>query len=124
MARETQRVSVLLVDDDPVLVETLAKELHRHGHAVTGISSFYDALERLDAPGSTFDVLIADIHLDRGNGVALVRMARLRHPNIRTIYICGHHLDTPEVGELLAKPVSGDDLARAIERVLNDRQPT
>jgi DNA-binding NtrC family response regulator len=78
---------VLLVDDDPRFVETLAMLLRLEGYTVTGESTVEAAVQYLSA--STPDVLITDIALGRSNGWELVRFANQRNPDLHVIVVTG-----------------------------------
>jgi CheY-like chemotaxis protein len=112
---------VLLVDDDQVLAEALAQVLRGAGYLVQLAPDYRLALEVLesDAP---LDLLVCDIVMpDRVNGLALGRMARLRRPELKIIYITGHDIPGIEdeaLGPVLRKPIDNDLLIAEIERVL------
>ena len=59
---------------------------------------------------------------DRLNGMALSRMARIRRPKIRIIYVSGYDIpgfEREAHGTMLRKPVSADELLTEIARTLS-----
>jgi CheY-like chemotaxis protein len=112
---------VLLVDDDQVLAEALAQVLCGAGYQVQLAPDYRLALEVLES-NALVDLLICDIVMpDRVNGLALGRMARLRRPELKIIYITGHDIPGIEdeaLGPVLRKPIDNDLLIAEIERVL------
>lgn len=67
---------ILVVDDEAVNIEIIARMLEPHGHAVTGAGSAEEALEVLR--GSTFDLIILDLVLPGKTGMqALSEMKTL-----------------------------------------------
>lgn len=113
-------LSVLLVDDEPTIVETLFAFLHGQGCKMTITTDSVQAREILKS--SSFDLALLDISMPRVNGADLARQARARLPGIRIIFITGI-IDPDEVEEktagienfrLVEKPFSLSDLQRII----------
>lgn len=112
---------VLFVDDDQVFAEVLAQVLRRVGYEVQVAPDYRLALEVLES-NALVDLLVCDIVMpDRVNGLALGRMARLRRPELKIIYITGHDIPGVEdeaLGPVLRKPIDNDLFVAEIERVL------
>ena len=58
---KTSQPRILLVDDDPVIGETLKAVLEMHQFQVIGAGNVADALYLIDTQG--FDVLLSDLHM-------------------------------------------------------------
>ncbi len=114
---------VLVVDDEPLVVSSLARNLR--GHDVTGAHSAQGALELLEA--GQFDVVVCDLMMPEMTGMDLHAATRVKHPALasRFIFITGgaftenarrfaNEVQLP----LLAKPVDLDALRRAIASVV------
>ncbi len=69
---------VLLVEDDPVLADGLARLLESHGMAVDVLRNGSDADAVLQRPGVARDVLVLDIGLPGLDGFDVVRRLRAR----------------------------------------------
>ena len=73
----------------------------------------------------TFELLLSDVRLPDGNGVALAKLLRKRNPKLPVLLISGYVDDEsrkllePSDFTLLAKPLSADALARAVRRALD-----
>jgi CheY-like chemotaxis protein len=113
---------ILLVDDDEVLRDATASILRAAGYRVQTAPDHRLALEILER-GDPVDLLILDIVMpDRVNGFALARMARLRRPHLKVIYISG--FDIPRgvgdaaLGPIIRKPFDDDQLLAEIARIL------
>jgi DNA-binding NtrC family response regulator len=78
---------VLLVDDDPGFVQTLAMLLRCEGYTVISVSTVDAAVHSLRA--STPDVLITDIAIGRSNGWDLVRSENQHNPELPVIVVTG-----------------------------------
>ena len=70
-------ISVLLVEDDPVLADAIARLLESHAIAVTTLRDGAAADARL-ATSDSFDVLVLDIGLPGMDGFDIVRRLRAR----------------------------------------------
>jgi PAS domain S-box-containing protein len=112
---------ILLVDDHPDTLLTLAKLLRRWGYAVVTADSVHSALEL--AAREPFDVLISDLGLGDGSGLDIMR--GLRHKDhIRGIAFSGYGTEedirkSHEAGfeDHLVKPVSFEALRAAVQRI-------
>src|SRR5579863_6678582 len=113
-------VSILVYEDDPAWAGALAATLRNCGYTVQIANHFAPALEALVA--TSVDLLVADIVVPGGvNGMALARMARMRCPSIKTVYVTGHDLgglDADIDAPILRKPVSDERLLDTIRGVL------
>lgn len=121
--------TVLIVEDEDSLRETLSRYLVHEGHEVIAAASGYEALEAgFDvAP----DVLIADWMLKNHiHGLHVSEVFRALHPRLNTILITGfpsrdllEESDRCGVSRLLEKPFDLTDLHDAVEGALA-RVPT
>jgi CheY-like chemotaxis protein len=116
--------AILLVDDDPEVLATLAEMLRTAGHAVTTATGGLPALDILDR-GEGLDLLLTDVIMPGLNGFNLARMAFLRRPDLKMLYLTGY-AETEEVmrdggkrhGKLLRKPIGYDELVEEVDTAL------
>jgi two-component system cell cycle response regulator CpdR len=121
--------SILVVDDDPDVLDTVATIIRSAGHRVSAAANGDDALDLLDSD-FPLDLLVTDIVMPGINGLSLARLVRDRRPTIRILYISGFS-DAPEVrrdigedrllGKLLKKPLLPRDLRREVNEALSQR---
>src|SRR5580704_11633133 len=108
---------ILLVDDDEIWVEAASRILRSGGYEVVQAPDHREALQILEGP-RRIDLLLTDVVMPRRvNGVALARMAGMRRPGLKVIYITGYDLPgLPEEasGTILRKPIEGDVLLREV----------
>jgi len=118
-ARVDRRPTVLLVDDDPLVRESLASELQDQGFRVAQADGGPSALARLDG-GETVDLLVTDLSMAGMDGVKLVQEAKRRRPNLPAIIVTGYAGDAMSLAlsgalggafTLLRKPVTGLQIA-------------
>ncbi|MCO6418169.1 response regulator [Siccirubricoccus sp. KC 17139] len=113
-------LAVLLVDDDPLVLASLAEMLADLGHRTVTAASGPEALARLDAT-ARFDLVITDHAMPGMTGLQLAEaLARLR-PGLPVLLATGYaELDgaCPAGLTCLAKPFSQETLAQAIRDCL------
>lgn len=110
---------VLVVDDEPALLDALKIALERGHCEVTACRTFEEARQRL--LGEDFDVLITDVRLGAFNGIQLAVVARDRNAATRIVVFSGY--DDPvlrsEAANLgatyLVKPISAEQLLNFID---------
>ena len=117
---------ILVVDDEPVVLEVLAGLLGLQGHEVETVGSGTAALEKIAA--ISYDLIFSDVRMPGLDGPGLYREISERHPALlaRLVYITGDTL-SPDVEAFLsrtavtclAKPFVFDDLERVVGRFLS-----
>lgn len=120
-----ERLSVLLVEDDPVNQRVAEGLLHASGHEVATVGRGEDALAA--AAARDFDLIITDLHMPGMHGLEIIRRVRaLADPARAGVPILVLTADVTEESRrssieagadaLLAKPV----LRRTLDRALAD----
>ncbi|MCC6416835.1 MAG: response regulator, partial [Gemmataceae bacterium] len=124
-----RRYAVLLVDDEPAVLNTTAALLRTQGHAVTTTPLAIDALARLQAAAADepFDLLITDLAMPDMNGLQLVSAARAAGLDLPCIIVTGWDMDLDMetrrragVDAVLTKPFTLDELRAVIARAMGD----
>ena len=111
---------VLLVEDEPTVLEVAQAMLVDAGFRVIPASDAGDALTALHS-GAAIDALVCDVVLPGGaSGFDIAREACRIRPGLRAILVSGYAADVlARLGgdsgfELLAKPYTRDDLVRLV----------
>jgi DNA-binding NtrC family response regulator len=122
-----KRGSLLLVDDDRQVLESMAAWLREQGHRVetaSGVQTGQQALER-----KRFDLAVVDVRLSDGDGFDVLAHCRLHSPGTAVILITGYGsvetaVEAIRAGafDLLTKPLIDEELELAIDRALNQRE--
>src|SRR6266545_3341483 len=114
---------ILVVDDERFFQELFRELLQAAGHQVRVSASGADALKLMAE--EHFDVLLTDIVMPGLDGVALVREAKKRDPDLEAVAITGHDdvrlaVQAMKAGcaDFLTKPVDRDELVQVCERAL------
>jgi signal transduction histidine kinase len=111
-------VSVMVVDDEPVLREQVVRLLVAAGHRARAHGSAAEAL----ADDAAVEVLVTDLQLGTGpTGVELAEQLWARRPSLRVVLMSGFTADPASTAPLIArgavfvaKPFSADALLRAV----------
>jgi diguanylate cyclase (GGDEF)-like protein len=114
---------ILVVDDEKLFRDMLGDVLARAGHVVRTAASADEALAL--AAADRYDLLVTDVVMPGMDGVALVREARRRDPELEAVAVTGQDdvrlaVDAMKAGcaDFLTKPVDHGELAAVAERAL------
>jgi len=120
---------ILIVDDDPALLEALpqALKLRMNGIAIDTSETAADALERLRA--IDYDAIVTDIKMPGMDGLALLREIQQVRPATPTLLITGHGEHDLAVQALrggaydfVAKPIDRDYFVASLWRAIQVRR--
>ena len=110
-------MKILVIDDDPAVLEAVALMLTSGGHTVATAGGGRDALARLEA-GETMDLVLTDLRMPEMSGWEVVRAVRSRWPTVRVGLMTGALLSLREqrdpVDVLLTKPMTLEQLLGAV----------
>jgi two-component system cell cycle response regulator CpdR len=106
--------SVLVVDDDPTVLEVLADMLDDLGCDVISAGSGADALDQLKL-NERISILITDINMPGMDGHELTELAKRIRPELKVLQLSGRE---PRRGgyPMIRKPFTEEDLANTMER--------
>src|SRR5215210_8951641 len=117
--------SILLLDDDIELADTLKHLLESHNFVVTTVKNGVEGLHEIMA--LDYDIIMCDMLMPAMAGDMFYIAVQRTKPHLcsRFIFITGH-ADNPKVTEFLSKtdaltlykPVNSEDLIRSISFVL------
>ncbi|NCO36213.1 MAG: hypothetical protein AUJ92_06665 [Armatimonadetes bacterium CG2_30_59_28] len=119
--------SVLIVDDERMIREYFTSVLENYDLAVTSVGSGEEALTELEK--AHFDLVISDIQMPGMSGVDLTRRIRETNPGIPILLITGAAPEemiaegTSQGTYFLRKPMSVQEIMRAVEMILNIKPP-
>lgn len=119
--------SILLVDDDHYLADSMGQWLGEQGFHVTISYSLDDALAQLTR--RAFRLVLTDLRLGDDDGFALIQAAKKTLPHCSVLVITGYA--TPETAvqavragafDVLTKPLIDEELLLAIQRATRQQQ--
>lgn len=118
--------SVLLVDDDPDILAIHELFLKDWGMQVHCASSLLQALSLVEK--QSFDLVLTDLHLEKGSGSDLLKVIRSQQDECATILCSGSGVSTDWqeryaqiADEVLIKPVQPERMKAVISRALSAR---
>ncbi len=118
---------ILLVEDEPVVRQSLVEFLQKQGYELITAVNGEDALQQLNAQKDCQpDLLLTDIVMPHMGGAPLVKTLREKTPDLKTLFISGYAGESvarPDAVEprtaYLQKPFTLDALARKIRLLLD-----
>ena len=126
----TDGTRILLVDDDPLTLESIALGLEGAGFLIDTARSAHDATQRL-ATDTHYALLVSDLQLGKDNGLELCAHARQVRPGMPAILVTGHasvktaiEAMRQGVWDYLTKPVSLDELELQVRRAIEHSRLT
>ena len=113
--------TVLVVDDEPGLLEALCDLLRNNRYRVLAADSGEAAITACHQHDGRIDVLVADVELGSVNGFEVAANVRSAHPDVVVVLISGtaaHSERLSIANEFLEKPFANQNLLAAISRNL------
>ena len=117
----SESLSILVLDDEPIVGKRLKTALEKNGHEVEVFEDSRLALRRLDE--RDFDVIVTDVRMEEVDGIQVLEHVLERSARTKVIVITGYA--TVEVArealakgafDFIAKPFKPDDLRQVIAR--------
>jgi DNA-binding NtrC family response regulator len=116
-------ISLLIVDDELIVRESLGNWLKEEGYTVDTSESGLDALKKIEA--GKFDLLIADIKMPGMDGIELLERAKKIEPDLQVLVITAYaSIDTAVQAmrkgafDYIVKPFNPEDVSQIIQRAL------
>jgi CheY-like chemotaxis protein len=117
--------TVLIVEDEPTIIETVKKMLERLGYQVLSADTPSGAIRLAKDSNGLIDLLITDVVMPEMNGRELANELQAAHPEIKTLFMSGYtsnviaHQGVLEAGvNFIQKPLSLRELALKIRAIL------
>jgi DNA-binding NtrC family response regulator len=119
-------VKTLIVDDDPIVLDSCKRVLEAEGFEVCLVPSADQALEVMK--NNTFDILLIDVKMPERDGMYLMRAVKKQWPEVPIVVMSGY--PTPETiaeglqsgaEEFIAKPFTPDEFLEIVRQVLQKR---
>lgn len=120
---EVPSLSILVIDDEPTVRETLAEMLESMGHRVILANGGQAALQSLAA--TVCDLVFTDLAMPEMDGWETSREIRKRWPEMNVVLVTGYGTGTrPPIGEdglvngIIGKPFDFDQISQTIINVI------
>ncbi len=117
----TQSLSVLVVDDEPIVGKRLGPALTRDGYEVEVCETGPDAVARIDE--KEFDIVVTDVRMEDVDGIRVLEHVMQKSPRTKVVIITGYA--TIEMAreamakgafDFIAKPFKPKELRQVLTR--------
>lgn len=120
-AKET----ILLVDDEPIILEMVARLLEHQGYTIIKANNAEEALLLTEEYTDTIDLLLTDVVMPGMNGDDLAQKLLLKYPTMKCLFMSGYAIDViagrglfHEDIHFIQKPFGISDVLSSINKVL------
>ncbi|MBF0531855.1 MAG: sigma-54-dependent Fis family transcriptional regulator [Candidatus Omnitrophica bacterium] len=128
MARtQKNEFSILIVDDEPLIRESLFEILWLEGYSVCKAASAEEAL--LILKSSPMDIVITDYKLPKINGLQLLSLLKKDYPKIEVILLTGYATIATAVEAIkngafdyLTKPINDSEFKLSIDKIIEKKK--
>jgi len=122
----SQKVNILLADDDPRIRNLLSSILEGDHIQLTVVADGREALQQFEERSAEYDLLLVDCTMPKMSGPELYRQVRSLGSDVPVILISGYHqeqvirnISNDPKAHFVKKPFSVDDILAEINSALN-----
>jgi response regulator RpfG family c-di-GMP phosphodiesterase len=120
------KVNILVVDDDPMIVQLISMILTKSEYNISGVTSGAEALVLLkDQP---IDIMLVDYSMPEMDGAALINKSRKVHPNLIIFVITAYptsylraYATLEGVQAVIPKPLEYSSFLTKVKTALDNR---
>ena len=120
-------MKILIVDDDPIVLDSCRIVLEAEGFDIASVPSADKALETME--NDDFDLLLVDVKMPEHDGMYLMREIKNKWSQIPTIVMSGYPTsetiaDGMKMGaaKFIAKPFTPDELLETARQVIQKEE--
>ena len=119
---------ILIVDDEPDIVDMLSVGLERLGYETVGVTDPLEALAAFEENPDAWDTVITDEVMPRMSGIELVRKLKTMRPEIKVVLCTGYSDNASEeslaahlIDALVFKPADAANIAAKLRHLIDPR---
>ena len=122
-----ERHSILLVDDEQDIVNSVKRWLQADGFNVYGFADPVKALEYFQNNSNNVDLVLSDIRMRKMNGFELVKKIKVIKPETKVIFMTALETDHLELSKILpsvkidgliSKPGRLENMVNIIQKII------
>jgi DNA-binding NtrC family response regulator len=124
-----KKYNLLLVDDDPFILEGIGEDLESNGYQVSRASSGESAVELLES--IHFDLVITDLVMDSTDGIQVLKRTKELNSDIQVIILTGYgDIDSAiealrsQADDFLLKPCESQEMLFRVKNCLEKLELT
>ncbi len=117
-------LSILLLDDEPIVGKRLKPALTKHGYEVEIFDTPTDAVKRIEE--KEFEIVVTDIYMDEMDGFQILERVLEKYPRTKVIVITGYAMMemarkamAQGAFDFIAKPFKPDELREVVLKAAN-----
>lgn len=120
-------MKILVVDDDPIVLDSCRLVLEAEGFDIASVPSADKALETME--NDDFDLLLVDVKMPEHDGMYLMQEIEKKWPQIPIVVMSGY--PTPETiangmkmgaAKFIPKPFTPDELLETVRQVIGKEE--
>jgi DNA-binding NtrC family response regulator len=122
-----EKMSIMVVDDEEIVRESLCQWFKKSGHVVETASSGFEALDKLEK--HLFQLLFVDIKMPEMDGIELLEKVKTEYPDSMVVIITAYGsiesaVKAMRIGasDYLLKPFKPDQLSLVMERISHQKK--
>jgi DNA-binding NtrC family response regulator len=122
-----EKMSIMVVDDEEIVRESLSQWFKKYGHVVEAASSGFEALDKLE--NYPFQLLFVDIKMPEMDGIELLEKVKAEYPDTMVVIITAYGsiesaVKAMRIGasDYLLKPFKPDQLSLVMERISHQKR--
>ena len=121
--------TILVVDDERVVLDTVRDGLTAHGYQVLGATSGAEAIQVAQAHQGSIALALVDVVMPGMSGPETAQRLHEARPDLKVVFMSGFSTEVVVVhglsagDPLLVKPFSLDTLGRKVHEILDYRSP-
>ena len=127
MSKDKKDYQILIVDDEPLIRESLYEILRIEGFRVEMVSNAEEALPIIHKNG--IEIVLTDLKLPKMSGIELLRAIKTASPQIETILITGYGTIETAVEAMkegaydyITKPINDNEIKIIINKILEKKR--
>ena len=124
-----EKYKLLLVDDDPFILEGIGEDLERNGYHVTRAASGEIAVDLLES--ARFDLVITDLVMDSTDGIQVLKKTRELNADAQVIILTGFgdiesaiEAMRNQADDFLLKPCESQEMLFRVKNCLEKQELT
>ncbi len=116
-------MTVMVVDDEPMIRKMVSSALKTSGYVVVDADSPQQAIGMMESHPA-LDLLVTDVVMPDVNGCELAERMRLKRPELKVLFMSGYEPEAAQAGAagsgvgFLQKPFRVSDLIARVQQML------
>jgi DNA-binding NtrC family response regulator len=129
MANGKPVAKLLIVDDDPDIVQVLKRGLQKNSFLVNAFTNPEEALQSFKSDAESYCLVLSDVRMPRLSGIQLAKKVKEASPSVKVILMTSFEIRDSEFSKVfpstqvdgfVQKPIGIKDLTKKILSVISE----